>query len=475
VPVPEPAGGDVVDRAAAVRLGKALFWDVQAGSDGRVACATCHYRAGADARRTNALHPGPDGVFTAGGVTGPGQALPDVSFDADDRVGSAGTAAALFVANDPDPTAAADRCTPVDSPPFGSARVVTPRQAPSVLGAVFYRLGFWDGRASDRFNRSDLWGPLTSSGPFVERAALASQAVAPPATFEMSCLGRRLDGPEGLGAKLLARRPLALQQVAPDDAVLGALSATPAPGLSATYADLVAAAFGPDAAAAAEDRFTALWAQAIAAYEATLVPDATPLDRFLAGDQGALSAVEQRGLALFRNKAGCVHCHAGAELTDASATFARLRGLVNEDGGDQGFHNLGVRPTAEDLGRGGSGVMDLPLSESDALADRGAFKTPGLRNVALTGPYFHDGAKATLADVVDFYDRGGDFANAEKAKRMVPLRLTADEKAALVAFLEGALGDPRVACEAAPFDHPALDVVDGPALPATGARGRGCP
>jgi cytochrome c peroxidase len=135
-----------------------------------------------------------------------------------------------------------------------------------------------------------------------------------------------------------------------------------------------------------------------------------------------------------------------------------------------------VRPTAEDLGRAGTGPNNVPFSQSGSPKDRGAFKTPGLRNVKLTAPYFHNGGKATLEDVVDFYNRGGDFANPEKAKRIQPLSLSANEKAALVDFLKNGLTDCRVAMQQAPFDHPSLDLPNASSLPAVGAAGVGsCP
>jgi cytochrome c peroxidase len=81
-------------------------------------------------------------------------------------------------------------------------------------------------------------------------------------------------------------------------------------------------------------------------------------------------------------------------------SLARRKGLINEDGGDQGFHVIGVRPTAEDLGRKGLGPAGVSFSVSGANADRGAFKTAALRNVKLTAPYFHSGGKATLTEVV---------------------------------------------------------------------------
>jgi cytochrome c peroxidase len=105
--------------------------------------------------------------------------------------------------------------------------------------------------------------------------------------------------------------------------------------------------------------------------------------------------------------------------------------------------------------------------------DRGAFKTPTVRNVKLTAPYFHNGGKATLDDVVDHYNRGGDVANPELAKRIKPLGLSSSDKAALVDFLMNALTDCRTEREEAPFDHPSLVVPNGASLPATGG-GHSC-
>src|SRR6266571_382884 len=101
----------------------------------------------------------------------------------------------------------------------------------------------------------------------------------------------------------------------------------------------------------------------------------------------------------------------------------------------------------------------LPLTEND---------TPALRNDKLTAPYMHNGGKATLADVVDFYDRGGDVHNPELAKRIKPLGLSSSDKASLVDFLMNALTDCRTEREEAPFDHPSLVVPNGASVPATG-------
>jgi hypothetical protein len=91
----------------------------------------------------------------------------------------------------------------------------------------------------------------------------------------------------------------------------------------------------------------------------------------------------------------------------------------------------------------------------------------------LTAPYFHNGGKATLADVVDFYSRGGDFNNAEKATRVRQLNLSASDKAALVDFMQNALTDCRVANQQGPFDHPSIVLPNGASLSATGKGGTG--
>ena len=161
-------------------------------------------------------------------------------------------------------------------------------------------------------------------------------------------------------------------------------------------------------------------AEAISAYERTLVTPNTPYDRFLMGEAKALSASQKRGFMLFKGKARCVLCHSGALLSD------------------QAYHNLGVPQTGTlpvDVGR--YAVTHDPL-------DKGKFRTPQLRNVALTAPYMHDGTFRTLAQVVDFYDRGGGKSRfATKDPLLVPLHLKASEKKDLVAFLRALSGETR--------------------------------
>jgi cytochrome c peroxidase len=182
--------------------------------------------------------------------------------------------------------------------------------------------------------------------------------------------------------------------------------------------------------------------QAIASFERTLLSLEAPIDRFLAGDAGAISESAQRGWDLYNAKARCNNCHGHI---GAIPLFT-----------DDAFHNIGVgvqkidfeavsRRAAAAIGSGAS-IDDLALSDQEAselgrflvtgeLKDLGAFKTPQLRNIALTAPYMHDGSEKTLLDVIEFYDRGGNN-NPYLDGGMRPLSLTDQEKADLVALLE---------------------------------------
>jgi cytochrome c peroxidase len=484
-PVPQPVGGHVVDQAAAVRLGKALFWDVQAGSDGQTACASCHFRGGADDRLVNTINPGFDNVFDS--IGGPGQAFTPAVIQSDDRLGSQGVKLAKFVALSPDPTNPVEECTPNTSGAFGAERQVGFRHTPPTVGAVFFRDQFWGGEGNHTFNGLNVFG-FTGNNPAgsitkVENASLASQAVGPTGNaMEMSCIGRKLNGPNSLGAKLLARQPLQFQRVAADDGVLGALANPAGPGLlcggaPCSYGGLIRQAFGDALADAGETQFSIVWGEAIQAYEATLVPDQTPFDRFLGGELNALSFNQVRGLLRFVGKGQCVNCHLGAMLSDATVSAFETRGPLNRDGGDIGFHNIGVRPTDDDFGRGDLGIVGgVPNSVSGSPFDLGAFKTPSLRNVKLTAPYFHNGGYPTLDAVLDFYSRGGDFDNPQKSADMVPRNFNAEDKKLLADFLTNALTDCRVEKDRAPFDHPELPIPNRAPLPAVGAGGLGaCP
>ena len=156
-------------------------------------------------------------------------------------------------------------------------------------------------------------------------------------------------------------------------------------------------------------------AQAIAAYVRTILSGDSPYDRFQAGDTSAMSESAQRGLTLFEGKAMCSRCHAGFNFTG------------------ENYRNIGVGMAGKnpDLGR-------FTVTGDDP--DRGAFKTPTLRDVAKRGPYMHDGSEKTLEDVVAFYNRGG-VKNAWLSSDVRPLGLTATEQADLVEFLKALTGE----------------------------------
>ncbi len=187
--------------------------------------------------------------------------------------------------------------------------------------------------------------------------------------------------------------------------------------------------------------------RAIASFERELVDVSAPIDRFLAGDAGAISVDAKRGWELFNGKARCNTCHG----------FVESFPLFTDDD----FHNLGVGTKAIDfaaVSRSAAAAVDAGKSldelavgdtEKSALGrflvtreqrHLGAFKTPQLRNVARTAPYMHDGSQATLAEVIAFYDRGGE-ANPYLDGGMRPLALTEQERADLVALLNTLTSD----------------------------------
>jgi cytochrome c peroxidase len=498
VRVPEPPDLDryVRDRAALVVLGKALFWDMQLGSDGRTACGSCHFHAGADHRARNQFS-NPNGAFEANHTQSPGDfpfrmfADPgdnrsQVLRDSGQRAGSAGVFRRIFsgLAD----AAAEDGSDASDLPDFRigglNVRQVTPRNTPSVIDAVFNVRNTWDGRAGSVFNGANPFGESDAQANAVVAAAgqlspemirignssLASQAVGPPLnSTEMSYDGRTWPM---LGRKMLALRPLALQKIASDDSVLAALPP------SSTYLALVQSAFQPaywDSAGlvngftAAELNFSLFFGLAVQAYESTLISGQTRFDQFSEGNSGALTARELAGLRVFQ-RSECTDCHLGPEFTSASFTNLARQGAVQRVRTgivtDTGFIHTGVRPSLDDSGLDGIDDFGVPYSlaarqGSTSLGIAGAFKTPGLRNVEFTGPYFHNGGQATLEQVVEFYNRGGDFPNSPNLSPDVHrLNLNADERATLVEFLR-ALSDDRVRFERAPFDHPEICVPVG--------------
>ena len=598
---PDPSGTEagrpvvladyVSDRAVAIRLGKALFWDMNVGSDGNTACATCHFKAGADHRITNQINPGQANVdpairalfnkpFVTSGVPGdvpsygmksgskggPNDtlALADfplhllanplnrdsaILYTTDDVIGSQGVFDARFVQPG---QSRFDDCTLQPDGIFHvggiNTRRTTSRNAPTVINAALNVRNFWDGRANNVFNGfspfgnrdpdAGIWVTTSAGGAAImarlalKDASAASQAVGPPdSDVEMSCGGRSFPN---IARRVLDFPALNRQNIDPTDSVLASFSGA----LKPKYRELIQAAFQPRlwnsgqpvslggvSYSQTEANFALFFGLAIQLYEATLLSDQAPLDAYLQGNTQALSASEIRGMSLFTGKAQCVNCHGGPELTNAAtrlrlAPAERIERMLMGDGQvaiyDNGFYNIGVRPTSEDLGVGGTDPWGNPLSftrqyrtvlKGGAVPDPftvdvcsfevlvstaktcdpnklpgadfrdavdGAFKTPGLRNIELTGPYFHNGSRSTLEQVVEFYNRGGDRrgSNASNTSRfgpnasnldpdIKPLGLTAAEMADLAAFMKAPLTDPRVAWERAPFDHPSLALPNG--------------
>ena len=188
--------------------------------------------------------------------------------------------------------------------------------------------------------------------------------------------------------------------------------------------------------------------KAIEAYERLLISGNAPFDRYVAGDEKAITLEAKRGLKVFIGKGVCVLCHGTPHFRDND------------------FHNLGIPQDRlpEDIGRfqGIAGLLADPFNSasiySDSRADaaqmlnlleprlehQGEFKTPTLRNVALTAPYFHTGEFPTLASVIEFNNAGGstnEFAGRQ-AVAIEPLHLTEQEKKYLVKFLETLTGEP---------------------------------
>ncbi|MFL6335935.1 MAG: cytochrome c peroxidase [Pyrinomonadaceae bacterium] len=402
-PPPVPPGNQLT--AAKAALGKTLFWDEQLSSTRTVACGTCHFSAngGSDART----------VTGSARARNPGA---DGLFNtADDVFGSPGVPS-----NNSDGTYSL-------SPTYGFREQVTGRKSRSYIDAGYSNTLFWDGRAGAVFT-----DPLTNQVVLQNGAALESQVLAPPVnSAEMAHAGRDWND---VAARVAASKPLALS---PD--VPAALKEWIG---GRTYSELFAEAFGTSEVTPARI------ALAVATFERTLYSDRTPFDLSVSGI-APLPAAEQRGLNVFNNQGRCNTCHAGTLFSDNQ------------------FHNIGLRPQAEDPGR---------FAVTNNANNLGEFRTVSLRNVGLRAPYFHTGQFATLEEVVDFYNRGGDFdaPNIDR-NRIRPLGLSAQQRSDLVAFLRGALTDPRVSDGSAPFERPMLytESTRVPVLTGAGTPGSG--
>ncbi|MBI1760132.1 MAG: hypothetical protein HYR56_01725 [Acidobacteria bacterium] len=288
------------------------------------------------------------------------------------------------------------------SPVYGLREQVTGRRGMSFVNAAYPNALFWEGRASQVFR-----DPLSSNIFLAAGAALESQVLGPPVSdVEMAHTARNWSD---VASRIAAVKPLALAPSIP-----AALTAWIG---ERSYPELFNESFGTSEVTPVRI------AMAVASYERTLNSDRAPVD------VGDLTAQEARGRQVF-NANDCNDCHAAPLF-----------------GTDQ-LQNTGVRPSAEDTGR---------FAVTNNQNDLGRFRAVSLRNVELRAPYMHNGRFNTLEEVVEFYNRGGDFPGPNTNRNEIrPRNLTAQQKADLVAFLKHPLTDPRVAAELPPFDRPLL-------------------
>ena len=377
-PVPVPAENPITESKRV--LGKILFWDEQLSSDDTRACGTCHRPASGGGDPRVGRHPGVD----KGTI--------------DDVWGSPGV---VYMNADG---------APLEHPVFGYEPQVTRRVAPSNFGALWAEEVFWDGRAGSRFV-----DPLTGEVAIAEGGALENQALdslSDPA--EMTHPGRTW---EQLAEKLRRVRPLALASDLPGD-VTAALAARP------DYPALFLNAFGGPEITPVRIAF------AIAAYQRTLVADQTPWDRYMSGDETALSEQASSGWQAFR-RLRCVNCHEPPLFT-------------NND-----FFNIGLRLIEFDTGR--QQVTGDP-------EDAGEMRVPSLRNVGLRTRLMHTGEFGRLSEAITFYDTVMALPGVDEIPGVgtYVFALTGFDGYDLVTFLGTALVDPRVADETFPFDRPRL-------------------
>ncbi|MEM8713228.1 MAG: cytochrome c peroxidase, partial [Planctomycetota bacterium] len=287
---------------------------------------------------------------------------------------------------------------------IGGTPQITARRPRTMIGAAFAATAFWDGRAGDSFVDPDSGEVLLTEG-----AALETQALKPLLSeVEMNRAGR-LHGEimDGLARAV----PLALSPAVPSELRdwIGTRG----------YPALFEEAFGDPQVTAART------AMAIASYQRTLIPSKAPV----LDPDAWLSPLEREGQRVFEAKK-CADCH------------DPTHGLFL----DGEFHFIGQADPAVDPGR---------AAITGAEADAGKFLTPTLLNVALRAPYFHDGSKESLDEVLDFYTRGGDHGDPA-AREIEPARFTGPERKALLAFLGRPLTDARVARAIGPFERPLL-------------------
>ena len=377
-------------------LGMALFFEEQLSSTGTVACATCHDMA----------HGGAD-PRTAQSVNG---GFDGIIGTADDQRGSPGVPVTLW------------NGSLIAMPNRAFAPTITRRRAPTVINTGYHtHLAYDGGKAS-------------------------LEHLIPAPLFNTVEMGHHMRTWADVTQKLTAAAPLAFASNLPTR--LQNFIA------NRNYPALFQLAFGVNQVTAQGI------VDSIACYLRTLNSDQSKWDLHLHG-QAQLTAQEQLGLNLFTSPANgataCSTCHADFDqrvLTEGPVAGQMTLTTVGYYGASIPtrlvFHNVGVRPHVEDPAR--QNVTNNPV-------DAGKFRIASLRNVELTGPYFHNGSANTLQDVLDFYDRGGDF-HTNQAPSLTPRNYSIADKSAIVALLR-TLTDPRVAASQAPFDQPTLGSQNG--------------
>jgi len=386
-------------------LGKILFWDEQLSSDNTTACGSCHEPHTGGGEENPVIHPGPDNIFST----------------KDDVVGSAGI---RQYSHD---------MVLEKGKNFSFGPQVTDRASPSNIGAMFSTSLFWDGRAKDVFV-----DPENTNEVVIEtHGALESQALGPIlSSVEMAKKDRSW---QEVVNKLQKVIPLALAADIPEDSQ-ATLS------MHADYPALFSDAFGDSSITPVRI------AMAIATYERTLVPDQTPWDKFVAGDQTAMTQEQIAGWEFFDEATVCGNCHEPPLFTDNK------------------FHNIGLRPAEEDIGR---------QNVTQSSDDFGRFKTPSLRNSGLRKSLMHTGWITNPRDGIDFYNAVADAENGIGNRHQqftdnqsaiptanpnvfvdyhtLSMASTSDTTKNNVAeFIANGLTDARVANEEFPFDRVTL-------------------
>ncbi|MBS1212872.1 MAG: cytochrome peroxidase, partial [Proteobacteria bacterium] len=433
VPMPPGVldGGDpiVINKEKAIALGKALFWDMNVGSDG-MACGSCHFHAGADSRSKNQFSPGkthlpaspgnPSG-FDPNDPRGANLSnyqltkrdFPLYQFDPDtlafrsdlytyNAIASSGTFSGDFSGVSAT-GATQDTCTPFTGDKLDQTfhagnihtRRVEPRNTPTFVNVALFDRLFWDGRANNTYNGVSPWGPRDPDAHVwvADNGAIWKTRLAPLNEFEMACRGRTW---KDIGRKLIKRHPLENQDVHAEDSVLANYRHDSGKGLNVTYEDLIKQAFSARFWSAgthpmfgkasydnqtfsqAEVNFSLFFGLAIQLYGSTLIANDTPFDRAniqpdevnggYIDQNGVLSEEQLRGFKAF-NDAHCIFCHTGPAFSLATNR------ITTYTDGDMTERTMVKRFLGKDGARhmGDAGYMNNGAVPSEA--------DPGLDNV----------------------------------------------------------------------------------------------